>query len=187
MKFVITVALVALALAGCGSGRNVTSSTAGGPQTQTAATVTRTASGSSPSSTVQAPPAAYYEWPPAVRKVFVNTCTATSGGQASYCACAADFLARVVPADRVAFLSTDDPRMRAADVACSRGFSRVGHWPAAIRTTFVNACASSAGGRVSYCACLADHLARVIAADHLRGLTAADPRMRSAARACARR
>ena len=86
---------LALAAAGCGQA------------TQPAAQVTSSSAGD------------ISDWPAEVRANFVNSCTQTSGGKVSYCACMADTLAQTVPASQVDSVSADDPKVQAALAACT--------------------------------------------------------------------
>jgi hypothetical protein len=59
-------------------------------------------------------------------------------------------------------------------------------WPAAVRETFVNACTVTSGGRVQYCECAADHLARTVSVSQLPHMELADRRLFAAVAACDR-
>jgi hypothetical protein len=119
----------------------------------------------------------------------VNSCTITSGGNASVCGCVADKLARRIPVSQVDSLAAADPRVTGALHACGastagRSGSSTGAWPPQVRANFVNACTATSGGKATLCGCVADKLAAEIPASQVDSLAADDPRVRQALQAC---
>jgi hypothetical protein len=80
--------------------------------------------------------------------------------------------------------ATEQASVAAATRATASGKGSGSRWPADARTSFVNACTLTSGGRAQACGCIADHLSRTVSIEQLPHMELVDRRLYSAIAAC---
>jgi hypothetical protein len=94
--------------------------------------------------------------------------------------------ARAAAAQQAGAVSKITPALGVGSAALTAASGRGGasRWPQVARTSFVNACTLTSGGRAQVCGCIADHLSQVVSIEQLPHMELVDRRLYSAIAAC---